>query len=581
MLDVESKNSPIPRILWTFWQQGWDQAPELVRACLRTWRDRNPGWTIRALSQADLPEVLAPEDLQEVEGKAIEPEAFSDVVRLALLRRYGGVWADATLYCLKPLDAWLPEAAAGGFFAFDRPGPNRMISSWFLASAKGGGIVQQWSDRARNYWRGRTQRHHYFWVHYLFAECYEADEHFRRSWDAVTKLSADGPHRYLPYEVHLPRLVTPEDESVLNSAPIPVLKLTHKIDQGCPARGSVMQRLIDHAIRPHQIDLPRAERVVGPPEGRELLVAWYGAFDGHGTIGDLLAMQSVVTHLVGRGHRVSHASADQIRIPGADRVDWAEVDPARYDGVMFVCGPILRTHPLTQALFERFAGRRILGVGVSMFPPDHFNYVNPFHHVLAREGKPDRFEDVAVVAPLPSEAREIDRRQSSKTPVTIGVVLRGPQSEYGDDICLWKETQDLVGIACGALLVERGGEVVVIENHLRRAGVLPSTIEATYRRCDLVLTSRYHGAMLSVRHDVPFIAIDHIRGGAKVDSLLSWTGWPHRFRADQTDHHSILQAATALLRGERRRELRELRDQAILRANATLSHLDEWIGRLD
>ena len=41
-----------------------------------------------------------------------------------------------------------------------------------------------------------------------------------------------------------------------------------------------------------------------------------------------------------------------------------------------------------------------------------------------------------------------------------------------------------------------------------------------YQSCDFVLTSRFHGAIMSVRNLVPFIVVDQIEGGAKVTSLL-------------------------------------------------------------
>ena len=85
-------------------------------------------------------------------------EALSDLVRLELLHRYGGVWGDATTVCAKPLDGWLNQYARHGFFAFDRPGPDRMISTWFLAAHKGSYIVERWRDAAARYWRDRIER---------------------------------------------------------------------------------------------------------------------------------------------------------------------------------------------------------------------------------------------------------------------------------------------------------------------------------------------------------------------------------------------------------------------------------------
>ncbi|MEW4569425.1 capsular polysaccharide synthesis protein [Tautonia sp. JC769] len=583
-----SRRVPVPKIVWCLWFQGWDQAPEVVRACLQTWRRHNPGWSIRALCRDDLPSLLDRDEFRAVEGKHLEPEALSDVVRLALLRRYGGVWADSTLYCLRPLDEWLPQAARHGFFAFDRPGPDRMISSWFLAASMGSEIIRQWHDRTVEYWRDRHERDHYFWVHHLFGRCYEADPHFRSLWDRVPKHSADGPHRYLPYEETLHRQPTRQDRELLDSPTTPVLKLTHKISPPAPGEDSVLRRLCDRALAP---DRPR-RRIIPSLRGRStatahprhtsaprkrLLVTWYGSFEGHGTIGDLLAMQSVTTHLVGLGHRVDHASGAHVQVRGATGADWRQVDPDSFDAVIFVCGPILKTHPETAALFDRFAGRPLAGVSVSMFPQGHFNFIDPFDSVFAREGKPERFEDVALIAPRQGSPSP---REHPRDGVTLGVVLRGPQGEYGDDRCLWNETEDVVNWVAQAILADRGGRVLAIENHLLRSGITPEAIEHQYRACDLILTSRFHGAMLAVRNGVPYIAIDQIRGGAKVDALLGDSGWPHRFRADRIDREEVLRAARRLLAGDDAQTLVEAREHAVLRANDTLVHLQEWIDHV-
>ena len=44
-----------PRTIWLFWLQGWENTPELVKRCLRSWEHHNPGWTIRTLDAETLP----------------------------------------------------------------------------------------------------------------------------------------------------------------------------------------------------------------------------------------------------------------------------------------------------------------------------------------------------------------------------------------------------------------------------------------------------------------------------------------------------------------------------------------------
>ena len=51
-----------------------------------------------------------------------------------MLRQHGDYWADATSFCLRPLDDWLDAAYVAGFFAFRNPAKDRTMANWFIAS---------------------------------------------------------------------------------------------------------------------------------------------------------------------------------------------------------------------------------------------------------------------------------------------------------------------------------------------------------------------------------------------------------------------------------------------------------------
>ena len=178
----------LPKTVWFFWAQGIEEAPPVVRACAASWAERNPGWTVRTLSMRDLDGLIEVADIPETLGLAHR----ADVFRARLLARYGGVWADATCYCMKPLDDWLLPLMQSGFFAFHRPAPDRLIDNWFLASEPDGLILRQWSARMTAYVRARRQADHYFWPLFLFAREARSGG-FRRAWAATPKVSADGP----------------------------------------------------------------------------------------------------------------------------------------------------------------------------------------------------------------------------------------------------------------------------------------------------------------------------------------------------------------------------------------------------
>ncbi len=234
----------IPRRLWIYWAQGWDHAPPIVRACLRSWLKFNDGWEINVLDDLVLKNCSAYSELVDLSLKdKIEIEAFSDILRIELLTKFGGVWADATLFCTRPLDGWLHAASRSSFFAFSRPGAGREISSWFLASANDSPLMPVWRESVRAYWRERSSRDNYFWLHLLFNDIIANNSISREVWSRTVRISADNPHHYLPYQEKIFKDATPSDVAILNSASHPVLKLTHKVDHNLARPSSVYSLL--------------------------------------------------------------------------------------------------------------------------------------------------------------------------------------------------------------------------------------------------------------------------------------------------------------------------------------------------
>lgn len=231
-----------PKVIWLLWLQGWSAAPDLIKSCAASWQLNNPDWTINFLSLEKIRQLDLGPDLSPFLDRTMPPEALSDLIRLELLAHYGGVWADSTVYCLRPLDEWLSLATCSGFFAFSRPGPHRMLSTWFLAADTQTHIIRCWREQAYAYWKSRTERDDYFWVHRLFEETYNSDRTFRDLWDKTPKLSADGPHSFQPPECLLGP-VTDFHRLVVETAQTPMLKLSHKLDHNAVAEDSVYRWL--------------------------------------------------------------------------------------------------------------------------------------------------------------------------------------------------------------------------------------------------------------------------------------------------------------------------------------------------
>ncbi len=237
----------LPKIIWIMWYQGFEVAPVIVKKCLQTWEKHNPDWMINKLTSETIGNYIDVNTIvPDYKEKQLPLEALSDIVRIALLNTYGGVWVDSTVYCNEPLDKWLyAYTAHSRFFAFANPGPDRMLSNWFLAACSDNAIIKTLTQNTISYWSIRNERHHYFWFHYLFADIYYTDPDFQKRWDAVPKFSADGPHFFIPYEETFAQDLTKKIKSQIDQPTVPVFKLTHKYNQAILNKKSVLSYLIN------------------------------------------------------------------------------------------------------------------------------------------------------------------------------------------------------------------------------------------------------------------------------------------------------------------------------------------------
>jgi hypothetical protein len=230
-------NGSLPRIIWMYWHDSEATAPEIVRQCIQSWRDKNPGWEVRVL---DAESAAAAIDISFMPpGTRIQ--LIADVLRMELLRQFGGVWADATCLCMRSLDEWLPPRMTTGFFAFERPGRDRPLANWFLAATVGGSLISVWALSAREYWRGSlrsnhigpNQREDQFIHHYLFEWMIHASRRLAKLWLATPTMPADAPH-YLQLMLKDEKndIMRERARKVLSDPKVPVQKLDWRIEGG-------------------------------------------------------------------------------------------------------------------------------------------------------------------------------------------------------------------------------------------------------------------------------------------------------------------------------------------------------------
>lgn len=238
----------ISKNIYIYWSQGFRYAPDIVNKCVESWKSLNPDYMICLLDRNNIAEYIdIPKVLSSDRIKNASFAAKSDLIRINLLAEHGGIWVDSTLMCMQPIDQWLELDRS--FFAFSNPGPDRMISSWFLYSHRSSYIIDQWRTASQHYWSTWKWRRKYYWFHYLFGDIYESDDKFKIEWDAAQKIEASGPHILTPFKQKFFETATRERIEALHESGAPVLKLTYKcIKDGYP-EGSMIDYLLNKMNR--------------------------------------------------------------------------------------------------------------------------------------------------------------------------------------------------------------------------------------------------------------------------------------------------------------------------------------------
>ena len=83
-------------------------------------------------------------------------------------------------------------------------------------------------------------------------------------------------------------------------------------------------------------------------------------------------------------------------------------------------------------------------------------------------------------------------------------------------------------------------EIKIIDHQLFRSKWSIEDYDLAYKSCDLLITTRFHGAIFAIRNNVPFLVIDQIRPSAKVTRLLQHIDYPFKFSFNNFDLKACL-----------------------------------------
>lgn len=146
----EKYTDSIPKNIWTYWDS--EDLPDFVSKCIDKWRRLHPEWSVVVLNPKNLKDYLPETDVFKLKFADTKPRQ-SDFVRLHILPKYGGVWADASVVPTRSWDWVIEEQKKNGsdFIGYYRQGATTrpeypVIESWFFACPKGSNFVSKLRD---------------------------------------------------------------------------------------------------------------------------------------------------------------------------------------------------------------------------------------------------------------------------------------------------------------------------------------------------------------------------------------------------------------------------------------------------
>ena len=182
--------------IWICWFQGMEGAPEIVKACVKSVEEQFPDREIVLLTQENILQyVTLPPEVEEKVGKEISLTHYSDILRAALLTKYGGLWLDATTYCTSA--KFLHEIEKLPLFAYQnvdmmRRGFHPIVAeSWMIYANSNQPILLLTQKLLYTYWKREKTLCNYFLFHLFFSM---ACEKYAQDWAKVPVFSEVPPN---------------------------------------------------------------------------------------------------------------------------------------------------------------------------------------------------------------------------------------------------------------------------------------------------------------------------------------------------------------------------------------------------
>ena len=193
--NINKEEREINKTVWICWLQGIENAPILVQNCYESICKYLSDWNIIVITSENISQYTEFPSyiIEKWEQGIITNTHFSDLLRVELLARHGGLWIDSTVLCTGKIPDYITESE---LFLFQclKPGLDGhciLGSSWLIYSKTNNIVLSAIRQLLFNYWEKNSYLIDYFLLHHFMSITLR---YFKNEWEEIPKVPNDLPH---------------------------------------------------------------------------------------------------------------------------------------------------------------------------------------------------------------------------------------------------------------------------------------------------------------------------------------------------------------------------------------------------
>lgn len=139
----------IPKIIWQTYKTDFKDLPQYAKDAVKTWKDLNPDYEYRYMSDLDAENFISKEYGEEwlnIFKNVPVAVMRGDIWRYLIIYKYGGIYTDLDTVCLSPISSWMKKDKN----IIVAPEFNTMFCQWTFAASKENLIIKSVIERMKN-----------------------------------------------------------------------------------------------------------------------------------------------------------------------------------------------------------------------------------------------------------------------------------------------------------------------------------------------------------------------------------------------------------------------------------------------